>query len=119
MQKFKQLLILMALTSNAWGDLSCPNETEPVCIDMGDKVCPGSTICVDEKATCFDAFPCDPNDGFVCASEYDADMNDCRQVVTQHDALAEENVDLRVQRLEVKNCVLNASGLDEAKGCVR
>jgi hypothetical protein len=101
------------------GDFTCPNGTEAACLDTGDKVCPGSTKCIDEGATCFDEYPCDLVEGFVCASEYDGVMNGYKQAVKQHDELVSENVALREMRLEIKNCVINASALKDAIRCVR
>ena len=66
-------------------------------------VCPGSARCVDGQATCFDEFPCDLNEGFVCASEYDDLLNKLKQLARQHDELASEYVALREMRLEQKN----------------
>ena len=113
------IVALAAVSTAAWGDFSCPNGTEPACLDNGDKVCPDSSRCVDEHATCFDDYPCDLSGGFVCESEYDDLMKDHKQVVRQHDELASENVALREKRLAQKNCVLNASTLDDARKCVR
>lgn len=101
------------------GDFSCQTGTEPACLGTGDKVCPGSTKCIDEGATCFDAYPCDLSEGFVCAAEYDGFKNGYNQAVRQNDELASENVELRVKRLETKNCVINAAGLKDAIRCVR
>jgi hypothetical protein len=101
------------------GDFTCPTGTKAACLDTGDKVCPGSTKCIDEGATCFDEYPCDLSEGFVCATEYDGVMNGYKQAVKQHDELASENVTLREMRLEIKNCVINASALKVAIRCVR
>ena len=119
MQKLILILILVLPTTSAWGDFSCPDGSNPVCLDDGDKVCPESTMCVNKQATCFDDYPCDLNGGFVCESEYDDAINDHKQAIKEHDELASENVDLRVQRLEIKNCILNADDLADAKRCVR
>jgi hypothetical protein len=101
------------------GDVSCPDGTGAACLDIGDKVCPGSTKCVDVGATCFDEYPCDLSKGFVCESTYDDVLDELKQAVRQHDELALENVALRERRLEQKNCVLNAATLDNAKRCVQ
>jgi len=101
------------------GDFTCPTGTEAACLDTSDKVCPGSTKCIDEGATCFDEYPCSLSEGFVCAAEYDGVMNGYKQAVKQHDELASENVTLREMRLEIKNCVINASALKDAIRCVR
>jgi hypothetical protein len=101
------------------GDFSCPTGTSAACLDIGDKVCPSSTKCVDEGATCFDDYPCDSSEGFVCESEYDGVMNGYKQAVSQHNALASENVTLREMGLEIKNCVINAPTLRDAIRCVR
>lgn len=107
------------IISSKRGDFSCPTGTEAACLDSGDKVCPGSTRCVDEHAACFDNYPCDLNGGFVCRAEYDAAMSRCEQAVRQYDELAAENVSLREQRLTRKNCVLNAANLKDARRCAR
>ena len=107
------------LSNGKRGDFSCPDGTGAACLDSGDKVCPGSTKCVDEGATCFDEYPCDLSGGFVCESTYDDAMRDYQQAVRQYDELASENVDLREQRLERKNCVINTSTLEAARRCVR
>lgn len=114
------LIVELALISTAvWSDFSCPDGSNAACLDDGDKVCPSSTKCVDDGATCFDEYPCELSEGFVCETKYDNVLDDCKQAVSQHNELALENVGLRERRLEQKNCVLNASTLEEAKSCVR
>lgn len=118
----KQIFAYLALTlaaGLACADASCPEGTSNVCLENGDKVCPASARCVDNSATCFDSFPCDGSEGFVCESKYDEMMHDYRQAVKEHDALAAENVEIREQRLQQKNCVLNADTLAVARSCVR
>jgi len=41
-------------------------------------------------------------------------MKDYKQAMRQYDELASENVALREMRLEIKNCVINASALKDA-----
>ena len=101
------------------GGFLCPEGTDAACLDAGDKVCPVSARCVDDQATCFDAYPCGLSEGFVCASEYDDMLEKFRQVARQHDELATENVALRQQGLEQRNCVINAHTLKDAIRCVR
>lgn len=114
------LIIVLALVSmGTWGDFSCPDGAAPVCIDKGDKICPGSSKCVDHNATCFDNYPCGISSGFVCESEYHDILTDYESVVGQHNELASENTDLREKRLAQKNCVLNAATLENAKKCAR
>lgn len=113
------MVVLSMVSIVAWGDFSCPDGTEAACLDTGDRVCPGSTRCVDNGATCFDEYPCDLNDSFVCASSYDDVMDDYKRAVSQYNDMASENTDMRERRLEQKNCVLNASTLDGAQRCVR
>ena len=103
----------------ARGGFLCPHGTDAACLETGDKVCPGSTRCVDDHATCIDEYPCGSGEGFVCASEYDDILNKLNQVVREHDELAAENVALRERRLEQKNCVINAATLKDAIRCVR
>ena len=114
------LIVALALVSiGALGEFSCPYGTNAACLDDGDKVCPGSTKCVDVDVVCFDKNTCDSGTSFVCESEYDEVLNDYKKTVKQHNQLASENVGLREQRLEQKNCVINASTLEDAKRCVR
>jgi hypothetical protein len=119
MQKAIITALLTLVAVSAWSDFSCPEATEPACLDKGDKVCPATARCVDSSAVCFDSFPCDASEGFVCESRYDALMKDCREAAQEHNALAKQNVDLREQRLAWKNCVLNADTLAGARQCVR
>jgi hypothetical protein len=119
MQRLLLILILALVSTGAWCDFSCPVGTEAACLDGGDKVCPESTQCVDEHASCFDEYPCELSEGFVCASQYDKVMKEFENTAQQYDQLISENVNLREMRLEQRNCVLNASTLDGAKRCVR
>lgn len=100
-------------------EFSCPDGTEAACIDAGDRICSSGTKCVDENTSCFDDFPCSAEEGFVCGSEYDSALNNHKRSTDQYDQLARENVDLRQERLDRKNCVLNATSLIEAQRCVR
>lgn len=111
--------VLLLASTGAYSDFTCPDDVTPVCLDKGDTVCPATARCVDSNAVCFDSFPCDAGEGFVCESRYDAMMNDYREAAKEHDALARQNVELREQRLAWKNCVLNASTLPDARKCVR
>jgi hypothetical protein len=107
------------LSNDEHGGFSCPDGTDAACLDIGDTVCPGSAQCIDDRATCFEEYPCDLSEGFVCKSQYDGILDGFKQTVRQHDELALENVALREKRLEQKNCVINASTLDDARRCVR
>ena len=100
MKQLAFFAVLALVSAGAWGDFSCPNGTEPACIDNGDKVCPGSTRCVDHEATCFDEYPCDFSGGFVCDSEYDDLMNDYEKTVRQYNELASENVELVLSNMK-------------------
>ena len=103
----------------SWAKFSCPEGTEVACIEASDRVCAANTKCVDTNATCFDEFPCRPDEGYVCGSEYDAALKDHQRSTEKYDQLVKENVGLRQERLDRKNCVLNATGLNEAQQCVR
>jgi len=114
------LIVALALVSAcAWGDFSCPDGTNAACLDGGDKVCPASTKCVDDDVVCFDKNTCESGSGLICESDYDEVLNDYKMTVEKHNKLASENVALREQRLEHKNCVINASSVEDAKRCVR
>jgi len=119
MQKLLCIFALTLISSGVLADFSCPNDTKPICLDKDDKVCPGTAKCVSNDVVCFDKKSCDAGRGFMCASELDDVLNDHRETAEQYNKLALENVNLRETRLAKKNCVLNASTLGEAKGCVR
>jgi len=117
----KRLICCVALAlvwTGAQCDFTCPEGSKISCLDAGDTVCPASARCVDTNALCFDQFPCDAREGFVCESKYDAIMKDCKATAEEHNALAKQSVALREQRLAQKNCVLNAATLAEARKCV-
>lgn len=100
-------------------DPAQPDETEPTWSVDARKDCPDSSKCVDENATCFEDYPCGSDEGFVCASKYGVVLEENRNLANQYNELISDNVELREQRLEQKNCVLNASSLAVAQSCVR
>ena len=51
--------------------------------------------------------------------QLDAIMSDYEKTVNQYNQLTSENVALRNQRLEQKNCVINAASVKDAIRCVR
>ena len=119
MKRLLHVLVLSLAPAFACASLSCPDGTEMACLEPGDKVCADDTKCVHQSASCFDDFACDPEDGYVCAGEYDAAIQEHRVTVAKYDALVQDNVDLRQQRLDRKNCVLNSTTLADAHKCVR
>jgi len=119
MQKPALILMLALFSATAWGGASCMNGTNPVCLDVGDKICPDSAKCVGDDVVCFDKHTCAAGTGLICESEYDRILSDYKKTVQQHDELAVENVALREERLGRKNCVINAPTLEAAESCVR
>jgi hypothetical protein len=119
MKSLAVFVALIMVSSGSWSEFSCPTGSDLACLNVDDTVCPLSAKCVDDGATCFDEYPCEPGESFVCESQYDKAMVECNMAVKQHAQLASENTELRVKRLEQKNCVLNASTLEVAKACVR
>ena len=118
----KNLVPTTALTlvsTGLWADFTCLDGTQAACLDRTDTVCPAASKCVDEKATCFDEYPCGSGGGFVCETKYDDLLNNCKGTVDKYNKLASENEELRIERLDRKNCVANASTLQVAKRCVR
>ena len=113
------LFVLLLVSTGAQGEFTCLDGTSPACLDGGDTVCPASAKCVDDKAVCLDESSCDSDRGFICGSEYDSFLNDYKKVVAQYNELTSENVDLREERLEQRNCVINAHSLKDAIRCVR
>ena len=113
------VIVLLLASTAAWSEFSCPDGTHASCLEDGDKVCPVSTKCVDIDIDCYDKSSCDSDTGFICESDYAEVMNDYKTAVIQHNELAAENEVLREQRLEQKNCVINAGTLKIAIRCVR
>jgi hypothetical protein len=119
MNKLTLIFALALVSTGTRGDFSCPNGLNAACLDAGDTVCPASTKCVDDDLVCFDKHICDSGSGLICESEYDKVLNDYKVTVEKYNNLTSVNVALREQRLEQKNCVINATTLEGAKRCVR
>lgn len=113
------LFALSLISAGIAADFSCPPGTNAACIDEGDTVCPVSAKCVAGDAVCLDGQGCDSDSGYICGSQYDAVMRDYEKTVSQYNQLTTENVDLRKQKLEQRNCVINAATLKDAIRCVR
>jgi hypothetical protein len=113
------IITLVVASTTAWGQFNCPDGTHAACLEAEDKICAGSTKCVDIEIDCYDKNSCASDTGFVCESDYAEVMNDYKTAVIQHNELAAENAVLREQRLEQKNCVINAASLKIAIRCVR
>jgi hypothetical protein len=119
MQKLFLILALLLISSVSLADFSCPSDAKAICVDLDDKICPASAKCVSNDVVCFDKKACDSERGFMCASDHDEVLNVSKETAEQYNKLALVNVSLREARLAIKNCVLNASSLGDAKGCVR
>ncbi|MDH3901997.1 MAG: hypothetical protein OEU84_10925 [Xanthomonadales bacterium] len=113
------LFVLLLLSTGVQGEFTCLDGTSPACLDDGDTVCPATAKCVGDDAVCFDKSSCASDKGFVCGSQYDDFLDDYKKVVAQYNELTSENVDLREERLEQRNCVINAHSLKDAIRCVR
>ena len=113
------LILICLVPAGAWSDYSCPDGTKMACLEEGDTVCPSYAKCVDKAAVCLDESACDSARGYICGSEYDAVLSDHQQTVDQYDQLLSENVSLRNERLEKRNCVINSATLKDAIKCVR
>lgn len=112
-------LMLLLLPVMAAAEFTCPVDTSPACLDPGDLVCPAATRCVTSSTTCFEEYPCEPDEGFVCASSYDEILEEAQATSARYDKLTAENVSLREERLQVRNCVINAQSVKAAIACVR
>ncbi len=119
MRNFIFLFLLSLLSAGAQAGFTCPDGTNMACLDEGDTVCPLSAKCVDKDAVCLDDSACDSSRGYICGSEYDAVLSDHQQTVNQYNQLLSENVSLREDRLEKRNCVINSATLKDAINCVR
>ena len=119
MRQFILALLLALVSATAAAEFTCPVATSPACIDPGDTVCPADSRCVGTGATCFEDYPCQPGEGFVCASSYDEALAGAQATSAQYDSLVTENVALREERLQKRNCVINAQSLKAAIACVR
>lgn len=119
MKKVILMAVLALISSIAWGNFSCPDGTNASCLKEGDLICPNATKCIAEDTICIDRQICGSVNNFVCESDYEEMRDSYKRVVYEHNEMASENEDLRVMRLETKNCVINAAGLKEAISCVR
>jgi hypothetical protein len=119
MKTLTLLLLLVLAWPVARADFTCPQGTEEACLETGDTVCPASAKCVDDKALCLDARDCGSARGYICGSLYDEVLADYEKAVAQYNQLTAENVELRDQALERRNCVINAQTLKAAIACVR
>jgi hypothetical protein len=118
--KTRIILFLLSLASTvAQAGYTCPDGTTMACMDKGDSVCPMTAKCVDKAAICLAEPRCDSDRGYICGSEYDAVLKDHQETVDQYNGLLSENVSLREDRLEKRNCVINAETLKDAISCVR
>lgn len=119
MKTLTLLLVLSLAPVAAWADFTCPEGASEACLDAGDTVCPATAKCVDNVAVCLDAGSCDSARGYICGTLYDEMIGDCEKAVSQYNQLTSENVELRNQALERRNCVINAHTLKAAIACVR
>lgn len=118
--KSLMFLLLTCLVSHvAWANFTCPDGAKMSCLEEGDTVCPAYAQCVDKASVCLDKSACDSARGYICGSEYDAVLSDHQQTVDQYNQLLSENVSLRNERLEKRNCVINSATLKDAIKCVR
>ena len=119
MKTLAMLLVLSLGPVAAWADFTCPEGTSEACLDAADTVCPATAKCVEADAVCLDAASCDSARGYICGSLYDEMIGNYEKAVVQYNQLTSENVELRNQALERRNCVINAQTLKAAIACVR
>ena len=119
MKAFRNIFLLCLVSMAVQAGYTCPDGTNMACLDDGDTVCPLSAKCVDKAAVCLEEPQCDSDRGYICGSEYDAILSDHQKTVGQYNQLLSENVDLREDRLQKRNCVINAATLKDAISCVR
>lgn len=112
-------IILALASSGAWGDFICPQETNAVCLNDGDNVCPASARCVDRKAVCFEEYTCEAGEAYVCESNYDETANQNQLLVNQFNTLASKHNMLLNHKSENERCVISAATLEAAKQCVQ
>jgi hypothetical protein len=124
------LLFAATLPINAQQSFSCPWGTEAACLDYGDKVCSSLGKCVDESATCFQAYTCNYQ-GFVCKSDYEEAVDEYNSLLNRYNSLIneynslllrhDENVEnynqLLSRHTELASCLSYADTLEEAKNC--
>ncbi len=118
MQKCFLMVALTLVCVGAWGNFSCPRGSEAVCLDPGDLVCPATSKCVNDQAVCFEDYPCDADDGFVCESRHDELANENEVLVKKYNQLISEHNDLIGRHSEKERCVIKAATLESAKKCV-
>jgi hypothetical protein len=119
MKTLMYLFLLGLVSTVAQAGYTCPDGTGMACLDDGDTVCPITAKCVDKAAVCLEEPRCDSGRGYICGTEYDAVLSDHQETVDQYNQLLSENVSLREDRLEKRNCVINSATLKDAIRCVR
>lgn len=119
MKAFLFLFLMCLVSIGAQAGYTCPDGTNMACLDDGDTVCPLSAKCVDKAAICLEESSCESDRGYICGSEYDEALSNHQKTVDQYNQLLSENVSLREDRLEKRNCVINAATLKDAISCVR
>lgn len=119
MKKPGLIVILALVSAGAWGDFSCPDGTDAVCLNSGDKVCPLSAKCVDADAVCFDEYVCGHEEAYVCESGYDEVQDKNEELVRKFNVLASKHNDLLNVNEGKERCVISAATLEDAKNCLR
>ena len=126
------VILLFAATSpiSAQQSFSCPYGTQAACLDYGDKVCSSLGKCVDESATCFQAYTCNYQ-GFVCKSDYEEAVdeyngllnrynsltNDYNNLLLRHDENVDDYNELLGRYNKLTSCLSYTDTLEEAKNC--
>ena len=108
MNRFALIVFLILVSTGSWGEISCPDDSSAVCMVNSDTICPSSAKCVSNDVICLDKNSC-AGGSFICDTSYDKLMGEYKEAAGQYDVLVSENVSLRNERLEKRNCVRKKS----------
>lgn len=116
--KWSALLLGSLLALNVYGDtVYCEGNKQMMCLGFEQKI-------VDNNAVCFEPFTCS-QEGFVCKSELNDLADEHEALLAKHNDLANTYNELLNEYNsnvadfeETQRCLLAASTLEDAKGCL-
>lgn len=121
------IIVFQFVPFEAFGDrinFSCPADKEGACLSSGDNICPSSQgKCVRNESICISPETCS-DQGIICKSDFD-DLNDnyeelrekSRVIASEYSDALDVYRKLFEKHEYLKDCVRQASSLEEAKTC--
>lgn len=104
-------------------NFSCRIGTSAACLDYGDTICSSNGMCVGKDAACFDSYQCN-YEGFTCKSNVtksvqanDKLLGEYNELVEKYNKLSRASKAMDIALEDVKNCLIIAANLDDARLC--